>query len=142
MPEPNVQAQEAQQTGAAASSGDTLWSDRLRHLGLPLSFTKYRLCDTRLFRETGLLSLKEEEVLLYRVRDITLTLTWHQRIFGVGTICVISSDRTMPHLDIKNVKRPREIKELIFEHVEAAKEARRMRATEFFGDGEVEYETE
>lgn len=71
----------------------------------------YSLSDTRLFRETGFLNPKEEDVLLYRVRDITLTRKWHQRIFGVGTICVISLDKTMPHLDIKNVKLSREIKE-------------------------------
>lgn len=28
------------------------------------------------------------EVLLYRVRDLVLTMTLGQRIFGVGTVCV------------------------------------------------------
>lgn len=64
---------------------DMLWKDRKRHLGLPISFTKYSLSGgeaPRIFRETGLFNLKEEEVLLYRVRDITLTRSFFQRIFG------------------------------------------------------------
>ena len=67
-----------------------LWKDRKRHLGLPLSFTRYRLS-------------------------------------------VQSSDRSMPHLDLKNVKNPREVKELIHQNVEAAKDKRRMRTTELMG---------
>ena len=110
-----------------------LWKDRRRRLGLPLSFTRYSLSEDRLFCETGLLNLKADEVLLYRVRDLELTMTLGQRIFGVGTVCVHSSDRSVPHLDLKNIKQPREVKELIHQNVEAAKDKRRMRATELLG---------
>ena len=110
-----------------------LWKDRKRRLGLPLSFTRYFLSEDRLFGETGLLNLKADEVLLYRVQDLELTMTLGQRIFGVGTVCVHSSDKSMPHLDLKNVKHPREVKELIHRSVEEAKDRRRMRATELLG---------
>lgn len=110
-----------------------LWKDRKRRLGLPLSFTRYFLSEDRLFCETGLLNLKASEVLLYRVQDLELTMSLGQRIFGVGTVCVHSSDKSSPHLDLKNVKNPREVKELIHRNVEAAKERRRMRATELLG---------
>ena len=110
-----------------------LWKDRKRHLGLPLSFTRYRLSEDRLFCETGFLNIKSDEVLLYRVRDLQLNMSLGQRIFGVGTVCVVSSDKSIPHLDLKNVKRPREVKELIHRHVEEAKDKRRMRTTELVG---------
>ena len=110
-----------------------LWKDRKRHLGLPLSFTRYSLSEDRLFCETGFLNLKADEVLLYRVQDLELTMRLGQRIFGVGTICVHSSDKSVPHLDLKNVKNPREVKELIHRSVEEAKDKRRMRATELLG---------
>lgn len=110
-----------------------IWHDRKRHLGLPISFTKYRLTTDRLFCETGFLNLKEEEILLYRVRDIGLTRTFWQRPFCVGTICIHSTDKTAGHLDIVNVRDPRDVKELIFKYVEEAKEKRRMRATELLG---------
>ena len=110
-----------------------IWHDRKRHLGLPISFIKYRLTTDRLFCETGFLNLKEEEILLYRVRDIGLTRTFWQRLFRVGTICIHSTDKTAGHLDIVNVRDPRDVKELIFKYVEEAKEKRRMRATELLG---------
>ncbi len=111
-----------------------LWTDRKRYLGLPISFTRYSLSDDRIFRESGLFTLQEEEVLLYRVSDISLRRTFGQRLFGVGTVCVLSSDKTCPHLDLVNVKNPKEVKEIIFEKVEAAKLARRMRTTEILDD--------
>lgn len=110
-----------------------LWKDRRRRLGLPLSFTRYLLSEDRLFCETGLLNLKASEVLLYRVQDLELTMTLGQRIFGVGTVCVHSSDKSSPHMDLKNVRHPRQVKELIHRNVEAAKERRRMRTTELLG---------
>ena len=111
------------------------WKDRRRRLGMPLSFTRYMLSDDRIFCEKGLLNLKADEVLLYRVQDLELTMTLGQRIFGVGTVCVHSSDKTTPHLDLKNVKHPREVKELIHQSVEAAKDKRRMRSMEIMGSG-------
>ena len=114
---------------------DTIWTDRKRHFGLPISFTKYSLSEDRLFRETGLLNLNEEEVLLYRVRDVSLSRFLWQRIFGVGTITVHSSDKTSPTLEVINVKDSKSVKELIFINVEKAKEERRMRATELLDDG-------
>ena len=117
-----------------------LWKDRKRILGMPLSFTRYSLSEDRLFCEKGLLSLKADEVLLYRVQDLELTISLGQRIFGVGTVCVHSSDKSIPHLDLKNVRKPREVKELIHQNVEAAKDKRRMRATELLGrDGGPAY---
>ena len=109
------------------------WKDRRRRFGLPISFTRYMLSEDRLFCETGLLNLKADEVLLYRVQDLVLTMTLGQRVFGVGTVCVHSSDKSIPHLDLKNVKHPREVKELIHRSVEEAKDRRRMRATEVLG---------
>ena len=112
-----------------------LWKDRKRHLGLPLSFTRYRLSEDRVFCEKGFLNIHEEEVLLYRVRDLELRMSLGQRIFGMGTVCVHSSDKTMPHLELQNVKHPREVKELLYQTVEAAKDRRGIRSTELMGDG-------
>lgn len=117
-----------------------LWKDRKRFLGLPLSFTRYCLSEDRLFISEGFLNIKDDEVLLYRVRDIDTERTLGQRIFGVGTVTVYSSDKTMPNLVLKNVKDPIMVKELIHNQVEEAKTKRRMRFGEIMtdanGDGE------
>ena len=110
-----------------------LWKDRKRYFGLPLSFTRYRLSEDRLFLEKGFLNIEADEVLLYRVRDLELNLKLTQRIFGVGTVRIHSSDHSLPLLELTNVKKPREVKELIHKSVEAAKEARRMRTMEVMG---------
>lgn len=120
---------------------EILWKDRKRHFGLPISFTKYSVTggeNPRVFRETGLFNLKEEEVLLYRVRDLTLIRGFGQRIFGVGTIAIHSSDQTTPTLELVNVAHPKDVKELIFNKVEDAKAQRRMRTTELLDDPGVE----
>lgn len=118
-----------------------LWKDRKRYFGLPLSFTRYCLSEDRLFLSVGLLSIKDDEVLLYRVRDIDTRRSLWQRIFGVGTVTVLSSDKTMPNLVLKNVKDPVFVKELIHRQVEEVKIARRVRLGEIMttdadGDGE------
>ena len=110
-----------------------LWKDRKRYFGLPLSFTRYRLSEDRIFVEKGFINIHVEEVLLYRVRDLELQLKLTQRIFGVGTVCVHSSDKTAPDLYLLNVKHPREVKELIFRQVEQEKDQRRMRTMEMVG---------
>ncbi len=114
---------------------DYLWQDRKRHFGLPISFTRFMLSEDRLFMEKGLVNLKASELLLYRVRDLELTMTLGQRIFGVGTICVKSTDQSTPDLDLVNIKNPREVKEMIHQLVEDAKNKRRMSSMEIMGGG-------
>lgn len=111
-----------------------LWKDRKRYLGMPLSFTRYSLSEDRLFLSVGFFTIKDEEILLYRIRDINTKRTLWQRIFGVGTVTVVSSDKTMPVLEIKNVKKPLTVKELIHKNVEEAKLKHRVRYSEVSGD--------
>lgn len=109
---------------------DFLWQDRKRILGMPITFTKYSISEDRLFLEKGFLTISIDEILLYRIRDISLKMTLGQRIFGVGSIIVNSTDKTMPNLEIKNVKNPIMVKELIHKKVEEMKLARKMRIGE------------
>ena len=113
---------------------ESLWKDRKRYFGLPLSFTRYALSEDRLFLSVGFLNIKDDEILLYRVRDIDTSRSLWQRIFGVGTVTVISSDKTMPTLVLKNIKDPIFVKELIHKQVEDMKIRRRVRLGEIMGN--------
>ena len=118
-----------------------IWQDRKRYFGLPLSFTRYAMSEDRLFMSVGFLNIRDDEVLLYRVRDIDTSRSLWQRLFGVGTVIVISSDKSMPNLVLKNIKDPVGVKELIHEQVEEMKIRRRVRVGEIMtsdmdGDGE------
>ena len=119
---------------------EQLWHDRKRYFGLPISFTRYALSEDRLFISVGFLNIKDDEILLYRVRDIDTSRSLWQRIFGVGTVTVMSSDKTMPTLVLKNIKDPVFVKELIHKQVEETKIKRRVRFGEIMtdadGDGE------
>ena len=122
-----------------------LWKDRKRYFGLPLSFTRYSMSDDRLFISVGFLNIKDDEILLYRVRDIDTSRTLWQRLFGVGTVKIVSSDKTMPTLVLQNVKDPVFVKELIHKQVEDMKIQRRVRVGEIMttdvdDDGEIDDE--
>ena len=107
-----------------------IWKDRKRYLGIPMSFTRYAISEDRLFLSVGLFNIKDEEILLYRIRDINTSRSLWQRIFGVGTITVLSSDKSLPTLVMKNVKNPMGVKELLHEQVEQMKIQRRVRVGE------------
>ena len=113
-----------------------LWQDRKRYFGLPLSFTRYALSEDRLFTSVGFLNIRDDEILLYRVRDIDTSRSLCQRIFGVGTVVVASSDKTMPNLVLKNIKDPVMVKELIHKQVEETKIKRRVRFGEIMTDAD------
>lgn len=113
-----------------------IWKDRKRILGMPISFTKYSLNEDRIFLDVGLISTRCDEVLLYRVRDISVTVSFWQRLFGVGTVTVDSTDRSVPHLLLKNIRHPRQVKELIHKQVEHSKLTNRVRISEFMGSSD------
>ena len=110
---------------------ELVWKDRKRtFLGLPLSFTVYSLDGERLFIKTGVLNVNEDEVRLYRIKDISLRRSFGQRLLGLGTIHCCSSDATLKEFDIRNIKKPREVRELLSQMIEAERQKKRVRSLE------------
>ena len=115
------------------------WKDRKRIIfGLPWSFTRYRLTDDKLIISTGLFSIKEEEIRLYRIMDITLKRTLGERLWGLGTIHVCSSDKTTPEFDIKRIRQSVDVKEMLSDMVETARRKNRVSAREFMAADSVD----
>jgi uncharacterized membrane protein YdbT with pleckstrin-like domain len=118
-----------------------VWRDRKRtFLGLPWSFTVYKLTEEKLLIETGFFSKKEEEIRLYRIMDLTLRRTFGQRLIGVGTIHCCTADKSTPEFDILSVKKPKEVKNLISDLVEKQRDAKRITAREFMDDGDEDHD--
>lgn len=118
-----------------------VWKYRKRTLfGLPWSFTKYSLSDDRLFISTGFLSTKEDEVRLYRIMDISLKRTLGQRIFGLGTIKCCSADKTLGDFEIKNIKKSKDVKELLSEMVENERNRKKVTSREFIDHEDSEFD--
>ena len=109
-----------------------LWSDRKRIIfGLPWTFTKYSLSEDRLFISRGFLNTKEDEVRLYRITDISLNRSFGQRIFGLGTIKCCSGDKTLGDFEIKNIKKSKDVKEMLSQMVEAERDRKRVSSREY-----------
>ena len=118
-----------------------VWKARKRNfLGLPWTFTVYGISEDRLFVKTGILNTHEDEVRLYRVTDISLRRGLWQRIMGMGTIQIFSSDKSMGDFQLINIKKCEEVKELISGMIEKERESKRVSSREFIGveDGEDE----
>ena len=115
-----------------ASKSNSLWHDRKRTFcGLPWSFTKYYLTDERFIVSSGLLNTREEEMLLYRIMDITLVRSLGERIFGLGTIHLCTADKSTPEYDVKHIKNSAKVKELFSDLVEKSRKKNRIAAREF-----------
>lgn len=114
-----------------------IWKDRKRTLfGLPLSFTKYVLHDDKLLISTGLFNTREDEVRLYRIKDLSLSISLGQRLFGIGTIQCCSSDKTLGNFEIKNIKNPKKIKETLSSMIEKERKENRVGTRELLGDSD------
>ena len=53
----------------------------------------------------GFFTTTEDDILLFRIMDVSVKRTLLQKMAGLGTMIVISSDKTNPTLEIKNIKR-------------------------------------
>ena len=71
-----------------------LWKDKKRYFGLPISFTTYSFDNNRLYIKKGLFNTTEDEILLYRILDVTIKRTFGQKIFGVGSIILNTADQS------------------------------------------------
>ena len=112
-----------------------LWTARKRTLfGLPLSFTVYTLTETKLFIKTGLFNIKEEEIRLYRILDLTLKRTFEERLFGLGTIHCCTADKTAPEFDIKRIRDCKGIRTLLSDQVEEERNSRYVGVREYMGE--------
>lgn len=107
---------------------DYIWTDKKRTLfGLPLSFTRYFLTEKKIVVRTGFLSITETETDLYKITDKKLTLSFGQRIFGCGTITIFSRDTDTPGFQVKSVKQPRKVMEMLDKNIDLQRDKYKTR---------------
>ncbi len=120
-----------------------VWSDRKRIIfGLPWSFTKYCVTEKKLLIITGVLNKQEEEIRLYRIMDVTLRRSLGERLFGLGTIHCCSGDKSSPEFDIKRIKTPQYVKDLLSDMIENERNERRVGLREYMDSDEEMVELE
>jgi membrane protein YdbS with pleckstrin-like domain len=74
---------------------------------------RYRLTSQRLFVERGILSQTIDQTELVRVDDVQIRKSLLDRVFGLGSILVASTDATDRQLTIIGVREPDRLAELI-----------------------------
>lgn len=104
---------------------------RWAFFGIPWTFTKYTLMSKKIVLTEGLFKTVENEILLYRVLDMSLSRNLIQKIFKLGTLTVYSQDKTNPTLVIKNIKHSREFRDALADAVEKDRIRMKMRQGEF-----------
>ncbi len=121
---------------AKQESFEYLWTDKKRTIfGLPLSFTRYFLTETKFIRRTGLLNLQEDEVDLYKITDKKLILPFWQRIFKCGTIKIYSRDTDAPEQEISSIKNCRQVLSMLDKQVTEQRDRYSIRGRDMMFDG-------
>jgi hypothetical protein len=86
-------------------------------LGLVLMYqrlsVRYRLTTYRFFHERGLLARSTDRVEVIDIDDVTVHQTLIDRMLGIGTIIIQSSDRTNPVLRLPGIDEVKKIADLI-----------------------------
>lgn len=114
-------------------ASDLLWKDRKRILGLPISFTAYRVDKDRLTCTKGFFKTEVDELLLYRVLDIKSTRTLGQKLFGVGTITLYSADQTHSAFELTNIKKPEKVRVFLSKLIEHERTTKGLLGREIYG---------
>ena len=98
---------------------------------LELKCTTYELTTQRLRIITGVFNREEEEIELYRVKDISFAQPFLPRMFGLGNVTMHTSDKTTPTLTIAGISDAREFRDLLRDKVEQRRDEKRVREVDF-----------
>ena len=85
---------------------------------LKTRFTVYEVTDQRIKLKTGILNQEIDECELYRIRDYKIIKPFFQRIFGLGKIELVTSDRSNSIINLNGIKDPENLYNLIRDNVE------------------------
>ena len=80
---------------------------------LALKCRKYTITSDRIQYESGILSRSHDNLDLFRITDLTMRRSLLDRLLGIGSIKVISSDKSHPNFIIYKVSQPKETYDLL-----------------------------
>ena len=102
--------------------GTVLWTGKPNNfLGMPLNFTRYILTEKKLVMRKGFFNIREDKVELYRIMDMSMNLPITQRLFKCGTVHLVSKDVSIPEIDLRQIRNPYDVYNLVETNIEAQK---------------------
>lgn len=122
---------------SSRSKGELRYSERSRWLlfGLPWTFTKYEIRDNDFTIIKGFFTVRENDCYMYKISDVEITSTLLQRMAGLSTITLFTSDVTDRTIVMKNIKHGKEIKDFLLQASEEARIRRRTVSMQNIGFG-------
>jgi uncharacterized membrane protein YdbT with pleckstrin-like domain len=87
----------------------------------------YKLTTERLLITSGILNKDTETLELYRVRDLQVTQPFFQRLLGLQTLRLITSDSSTPELEIAYLPTSLGLADQFREHIEKCRMQKRVR---------------
>ena len=118
---------------------DYVWTDKKRTIfGLPISFTRYFITETKFIRRIGFFNIVEDEFELYKVTDKKLILPFGQRIFNCGTIVAYVEDVDTAVAEIKSVKNVRKVLAILDEKINEQRDKYKIRGRDMVGAGAID----
>ena len=94
-------------------------------------FTIYELTEERFREKTGVLSQKIEELELYRVRDYTVEKPFIMRLFGLGNLILVTSDKTNPKIYLYAIRNVENVRDVFRKNVEATRKQTGTKEVDF-----------
>lgn len=111
-----------------------VWTDKKRTIfGLPLSFTRYFLTETKIITRKGFFNIDEDEIEIYKIDDKKMSFSFGQRIFHCGTITIYSRDYDTPVKEIKSIKNARQVLDMIDQYLNAERDKYGIRGRDLMG---------
>ena len=86
-----------------------MWGTFAMQLAYRKLTCKYRLTTQRFIHESGLLKRLTDRIEVIDIDDVSYEQRVVERIFGVGTIKVTSSDRSHPELSLRGIEKVKEV---------------------------------
>lgn len=117
-------AEKAKEAGAAESeeAEEILWEGR----PLLSVSTRYVITNERVRLIEGLLGKERVDIELVRIQDIDQKQSVGERLLNVGDIIIHSHDRSHPKAELRNVREPENVHEILRRAVLAAREKHRL----------------
>ena len=105
-----------------------LWEGRPNFLLSPIQaiISQYKVTNERLINTRGFIAKHTEQVDLFRVNDVRIRQGLLQRLLGVGSVTVVSSDTSAPQKVLLDVGNPHRVGDIVRQAARAEEQRRRV----------------
>ncbi|MDR6412286.1 PH domain-containing protein [Paraburkholderia terricola] len=94
---------------------------------LRTAFTEIVIDTARITLRQGILSRRVQSIELFRIQDVTSLHPWWQRLFGIGTVIVLTSDSNNPHWRLPGMRGAEQLRDDLNRAAIALRDAKGIR---------------